>query len=354
MKKLFSLSLKQKKRITLLLLILAVILLCLAFFLTKNSEAGYEISTFSMGSYVQQTVYGKNREKAAQEAAQAVDALERLISWRVEGSDIQRLNAHAGQDFISIDPATWEILKDSLSVCEKSGGAFDITIAPLSQLWRFDETPHLPKDSLIQSLLSQVDHRVLSLSEDHQAALQKSGFAIDLGAVGKGAACDAMIKVYEEQGVDRAVAAVGGSVGFWGQKPFGAPWKVTVRDPGAAGGMGVLSLHEGFVSTSGSYERTFVDEETGKTYHHLLDPKTGYPAETHLVSVTVISEKGSLSDALATACFVLGMEESAALLKEFRANAVFVTDSKEVYLTEGIEKSFELTSSQYQIKGVLS
>lgn len=354
MKKLFPLSLKQKKLTTLLFLILAVILLCLTFFLFKGTEEGYQITTYSMGSYVQQTVYGNNREEAAAGAAQAVDALDRLISWRVEGSDIQRLNAHAGEDFISIDPTTWEILQDSLSVCEKSGGAFDITIAPLSQLWRFDETPHLPEDSMIQSLLSQVDHRVLSLPEEYEAALQKSGFAIDLGAVGKGAACDAIIKVYEEQGVDRAVAAVGGSVGFWGQKPFGTPWKVTVRDPDSPGGLGILSLHGGFVSTSGSYERTFVDEETGKTYHHLLDPKTGYPAETHLVSVTVLSNKGSLSDALSTACFVLGMEESVFLLREFQADAVFVTDSKEVYLTEGLEESFELTSSGYQLGGVVS
>ena len=157
-----------------------------------------------------------------------------------------------------------------------------------------------------------MDCTQLSLKEDGTAALQSHSAALDLGSVGKGAACDAAVAAYKEAGVDRAVVAVGGSVGVWGEKPFGQLWNIAVRDPDSEGSLGTLSVPSGFLSTSGSYEKQF--EEDGVTYHHILDPKTGYPAESGLVGVTIWSDSGVLSDALSTACFVLGMEESLPLL----------------------------------------
>ena len=130
MKCLEKLSEKQAKRITVVLLILGIALLACTAILTMGFGKGYEVTTYSMGSYVRQTVYGKEREEAARQAANAVAGLEDLISWRVEDSDIQKLNAQAGKEFIPIESQTWQILKLSLSVCEASGGAFDITIAP--------------------------------------------------------------------------------------------------------------------------------------------------------------------------------------------------------------------------------
>src|SRR5699024_9207852 len=126
--------------------------------------------------------------------------------------------------------------------------------------------------------------------------------------IGKGAACDAAVQMYQESGAEAGIVAVGGSIGLYGEKPDGSLWRLGVRDPNSgddrAEAMGLLDLASGFVSTSGSYEKTFT--ENGKTYHHLLDPKTGYPAESGLVSVTVVAKSGALSDALATAVFVLG------------------------------------------------
>ena len=353
MKCLEKLSEKQAKRITVVLLILGIALLACTAILTIGSGKGYEVTTYSMGSYVRQTVYGKEREEAARQAANAVAGLEDLISWRVEDSDIQKLNAQAGKEFIPVESQTWQLLKLSLSVCEASSGAFDITIAPLSQLWDFDDNPHLPKPSLIKAMLPQVDYSTLSLLEDGTAALRNSGTAVDLGAVGKGAACDAAVEIYRQNGVDRAIIAVGGSVGLFGEKPFGEPWKITVRNPENTGGMGELRLQEGFVSTSGSYEKTFTDEDTGKVYHHLLDPKTGYPAESGLVSVTVWGKSGALSDALSTACFVLGLEDSLPLLKEFGAGAVFLTEEHQVYVTENLAEAFSVSSSEYTFAGVV-
>ncbi len=329
------------------------ILICLGGFLllagltlfALTGDSGYTVTTFSMGSYVQQTVYGRNRELAAQNGASAAARLDDLISWRKEGSDVFRLNAQAGKEFISLDPATVEVLSPALEVCRASGGAFDITIAPLSRLWSFDNDPHLPEPEQIEDFRDKVDYTCFSLREDGTAALQKSAMALDLGAVGKGAACDAVVKSYESSGVDHAVVAVGGSIGVYGKKAFGSPWRIAVRDPAGNASLGTLSIESGFVSTSGSYEKNFT--ESGKTYHHILDPATGYPAETGLLSVTVWSGSGAKSDALSTACFVLGPEKSLPVLEEFGAEAVFVTEDGRVLVTAGLEDAFELDSREY-------
>lgn len=322
---------------------LGVLLVCAGVFLfAQVGGSGETVTTFSMGSYVQQTVYGKNAIENARLAANAVAELEDLISWRKEG-DVAKLNRLAGTDFTAIDPRTAAVLATSLSVCEKSGGAFDITIAPISRLWDFDENPHLPDEDLLNRFLDRVDYTALSVLGDNTAALRRYDTALDLGAVGKGAACDAAVSVYRDTGVTRAVVAVGGSVGLYGEKPFGEPWEIAVRDPFGSGSIGTLSLSGGFVSTSGDYEKCFT--ENGKNYHHILDPQTGYPAESGLSAVTVVSGSGVLSDALSTACFVLGVEKGAALLQEYSAEGVFITHDKQLFVTSGLRDRFQLTVS---------
>lgn len=334
-------SIKQKKtrkRFFWLILPGAALLIVglILFFLTGDSL--HEVTTFSMGTYVSQRVYGKNREEGAELAARAVAELDDLISWRNGEGDVAAINAAAGSEFVPLDERTQRVLRSAMDVCEKSGGALDITIAPLSRLWDFDGNPHLPADDMIRKFLAKVDYSVLSLPGDGTAALRLHETAVDLGAVGKGAACDAAVAAYEQAGVGRAVVAVGGSIGVYGKKPFGEPWKIAVRDPFRDGSLGTISLTKGFLSTSGSYEKYFT--ENGKTYHHLLDPATGYPAENGLLSVTVKSGEGALSDGLSTACFVLGVERSLPLLKEFDADAVFVTEDRQVYVTAGLWEEF--------------
>lgn len=342
-------KIKLKKNLPTVLGITAgLLLLGASLFFFFGTDSGYTVTTYSMGSYVQQTLYGKSEEKAARSAAGAIAELENLLSWRREESDVQKLNLQAGKEFVSLQPATISVLETALSVCEKSGGAFDITIAPLSLLWDFDGTPTVPAEKLIKDLLPRVDYTVLSLQPDGTAALKKAGAALDLGAVGKGAACDEAVRVYAEEGLDRGIIAVGGSVGLYGEKPFGQPWHIAVRNPAGSGSLGELTLKSGFVSTSGSYEKTFT--ENGKTYHHLLNPDTGYPAEGELVSVTVVSQGGALSDALSTACFVLGMEKSLPLLQEYRAQALFITSKNEIFATDGLKEAFSLSSKEYILR----
>ena len=252
---------KKAKHLTLIFVaVLFLVIVVLALFpLLDREEERYEVTTYAMGSYVQQTVYGENREDAAVKAADAVEALEQKISWRVANSDIQKLNNNAGKDWVTLSDETLNVLTQAQSVSEKSGGAFDVTIAPISRLWDFDdELNEVPDSDLITSLLPYVNYSLLRIDETEQtASLKNLGIAVDLGSVGKGAACDAAGRAYEEAGAKAAIIAVGGSVGVYGEKSSGKPWSVAVRDPNGDGSLGSVTLAEGFVSTSGSYEKYF-------------------------------------------------------------------------------------------------
>ena len=309
----------------------------------------FETTTYAMGTYVQQTVYGMESEKATSLGANSVVNLENEISWRMVDSDICKLNENAGKDWTEVSDSTYNILEDAIAVSEKSGGAFDLTIAPISQLWNFDDSPtEPPKDELIQKLLPYVDYTQLRADETNNSfSFKSSGYAVDLGAVGKGAACDAVISSYMGTNIDYAIVAVGGSIGTYGAKPFGDKWKIAVRNPDGGNSIGTIEIDGGFVSTSGNYEKYF--DYNGKRYHHIIDPSTGYPVENDLTSVTVICDSGTISDALSTACFVKDYEESLSLLKEFNAQAVFVYKDKTVKVTDGLGDSFKISNEEYKI-----
>lgn len=333
----------------------AVLLAAAVFFFirARQNTQGYESATSVMSGYVQQTVYGKNREPAATAAAEGVARLESRISWQVDGSDAARLNDAAGTDWISIDPQTAALLQTCLDAAEKSGGAFDPTILPLSSLWDFGgENQHLPQKDQIRAFLPYVNYRNLRVNiADSTASLKLHSTAIDLSGVEMGAACDAAVQEYRKAGVSGAIAAVGESVGVYGQKPDRTPWQVAVRSPATAGGpqetIGQVDLDSGFLSTCGIDQTSFA--KSGVLYHHILDPRTGYPAENELISVTVHSENGALSDALSYACFVLGTEKGEALLNQYHADGIFISRTKNVAVTGALKTRFRITDGSYSL-----
>lgn len=344
---------KNSKPVVLLSAILVVIILTLIFLWTKYGHRAitYECTNYAMGTFVQQTVYGRNRVEAAKAAAKSVGELENLISWRVNGSDIDKLNQYSGSDWTKLNTKTVALLQQCLDVAEKSGGAFDPTILPISSLWDFGgDNQHVPSSDEIKKYIKYVDYRNLRVdTAESSASLKYHYMAVDLGAVGKGAACDEAIAAYKAAGADAAIIAVGGSVGVYGTKPDKSAWHIAVRDPKdiESASMGTIDLTSGFVSTSGSYEKCFT--ENGVTYHHLLNPKTGYPENNGLISTTVICENGALSDALSTACFILGKEKGMALLKEYHAEGIFIDSENKVYITDNLRNSFKIAKNSYQL-----
>nr|WP_319487824.1 FAD:protein FMN transferase [uncultured Caproiciproducens sp.] len=346
---------KNKKTVVLLITLLTIIIICLIFIWVKYGQRAksYECTNFAMGTYIQQTVYGKNAQVAATAAAKKIGELENLISWRITDSDIYKLNQASGSDWIKLDARTIALLQKSLDVAQKSNGAFEPTILPITSLWDFGgSNQHVPAKNDITKYLKYVNYNDLRVNtKDSTASLKQHYMAVDLGAIGKGAACDEAVASYRQSGADCGIVSVGGSVGVFGTKSDKSAWHVAVRDPRSSetqsASMGTIDLHSGFVSTSGTYEKTFT--ENGVTYHHLLNPKTGYPENNGLISVTVICDNGALSDALSTACFVLGREKGIALLKEYNANGIFIDSDSKVFATDNIINSFKIVNKQYTL-----
>ncbi len=337
--------LPKGKRAILILLPLALVLAGLAIWQFAHREREYQLDSFAMGSYVRQTVWGREPEKAAAETVQRIGELEREISWRREG-DVARVNSQAGGEPVALSDSVGELLAEMVELCERSSGALDITLGPVMGLWDFANEPRLPEAGELAERMALVGWQEVELTGD-SLSLGREGMSLDLGAIGKGAACDVALDEYSRSQVQAAVIAVGGSVGLYGQKPGGGDWQVGVRDPEGSGSLGVLSLPGGFVSTSGSYEKYF--EQDGKKYNKILDPRTGNPAESGLVSVTVwcppgmdVKYPGALSDGLATACFVLGLEDGMELLESYGAEGIFITEDGDITVTKGLEGRFTL------------
>ena len=273
-----------------------------------------EKTSIAMDTIVGVKLYGAPSGSEAEAAMNVVTGLEGVISRYKEGSDVYRLNK-TGKCKSTLLPV---VLTQCKAIEEASNGKFDLSVGAVSALWDFDaETPRLPDDTALQAALSTVDYSKVTVTGDTVAA--SPGQQLDLGSIGKGLACD-MVKQY----LTSAGVKVGGSILAFGQKSDKKePWSIAIRHPRKENAfLGYIRLSEGFVSTSGDYERYF--EQDGVRYCHLLDATTGYPADSGLCSVTVVCQNGMLSDALSTACYLLGEEASKPLLEANDAAAVFV------------------------------
>lgn len=326
----------------------------------------------AMGTIVSQTLYvqqgagERETEKEAQpETASIMQLLTELeqqeLSWRIADSEVARINAQACENAeadadsgrpqespitVSISPSMYDLLSRIWQVSEDSGGAMDVTLGRLSRLWNLDEPAEqisIPTSEQIQAALADCGYRSVQLSDG--TITLPAGMQLDLGAVGKGIACDRIREYLSSQPqITGAVVAVGGSVVTYGQKPDGSPWKVAIMHPREEGKyLGILSLTgEHYISTSGDYERYVMAD--GVRYHHILDPATGYPARSGLCSVTIVCDSGLLADALSTACFVLGPEQGLALAEVYGAEALMVEEDGRLYMTEGMEEMYDAHS----------
>jgi thiamine biosynthesis lipoprotein len=276
-------------------------------------------------------------EELLRAAEQEIYGLEKLLSVTDEGSEVYALN-RAGEGALS-EPAA-ALLRSGLALCERTGGALDLTVYPLVRAWGFTTGEYrVPSEEERAALLEKVDYTGVSVDGAGRVTLPP-GTELDLGSVAKGWAADRVTALWREAGVTSALLNLGGNVHALGTKPDGTAWRVAVADPfGGSGCLGVLEVTDKAVVTSGGYERYF--ERDGETYWHILDPATGAPAKSGLVSVTVVGEKGVTCDGLSTALFVLGAEKAAALWRESDDfEAVFVTEAGEILVTAGLAGCF--------------
>lgn len=261
----------------------------------------------AMDTVMSLTAYGENADAALDEAVAEVNRLDRLFSTGRADSEVSRLNA-AGRLTVSEDTA--QLLERAVALYEDTGGLFDPTVYPLVELWGFPTKEYrVPTESEIQELLPLVDGGAVSLA-GNEAALAP-GQAIDLGGIAKGYASARLAEIFAQHHVTSALIDLGHNIQAVGARPDGTPWRVAVQDPVGDGGdwAAVVEVTDEAVVTSGGYERFF--EENGETYIHIIDPRTGKPAASDLLSVTIVSPDGALADGLSTALYIMGSQDAA-------------------------------------------
>lgn len=303
-------------------------------------------SRIMMGTVVDMRVYGKSAEKAMEQAYAKIQEIENRMSVNLEGSEISQINKAAGLNPVKVSTETIAVLQKAIEFAQLTNGAFDPTIGPLVSAWGIStDHPRVPTVIEIDYLTDLINWQDVEIkAEENQVSLARPGMAIDLGAIAKGYAADEAVAVLRANGVESAFVNLGGNVYVIGAKPDNSPWRIGIRDPFAQEAnsfVGVISATDTSVVTSGTYERYFV--KNGVTYHHILDPKTGYPAESDLASVTIISPESIVADAVSTSTFLIGKEAGKALIESLpNVEAVLVDKDRNVWVSSGIRNQFEI------------
>lgn len=292
----------MKKR---LLALLLAALTALSLTACGAEEQPVTSQIFAMDTVMDFAVYGENAQAALTAASQEINALEQRLSRTRAGSEISTLNETGSAE---LSDETVQLLQSALALSNETGGAFDITIAPLVTAWGItSDTPRVPSQEEIASLLPLVGSEHVRI--DGNRVTLDAGCSVDLGGIAKGYASDRVAQIFREQGVT-GTASLGGNVYVSGKKSDGSAWRVAVRDPQNTDDYAaVLALEDAFAITSGGYQRNFTAPD-GTVYQHILNPKTGCPVQSDLLSVTIVSDSGTLADACSTALYVMGEQEA--------------------------------------------
>lgn len=298
----------------------------------------YTSTFFAMDTVMELTAYGSGGDEALADAQALVEELDRLLSVTGEDSEIRAANRG---ETVLLSDSTADLLSLALGLCADTRGALDVTIYPVVRAWGFTTGQYqVPDSGTLSALLDSVDYTQVVVESG--ALTLPGGVELDLGSVAKGYTGDRIMSIFQEAGLTSAKITLGGNVQVLGNKPDGSPWRVGIRDPGSDGYAFVVEVTDRAVVTSGGYERYF--EQDGVRYWHIIDPATGCPARSGLVSVTIISQSGVLADALSTALFVMGAEQAA---DYWRArddfDFILIGEDGSVTITEGIEDSFSFS-----------
>ncbi len=330
----------------------ALLLTIFALSLTACGETAAESETrtvYAMDTVMNLTVYGENAAAALESAEKELHTLdEAVLSRTAEGSELYALNTSNGETVeYGADDILPALIETALTISDATDGAFDPTLAPVLDAWGFTKDERrVPSADELKELLSHTGCGKVALEKtaDGWTVTLLDGAQLDLGGIAKGYAADLLRAQLEKEGVTSATLDLGGDVFVMGRKTDGSDWRIAVKDPADTESyLGVVSAADKFIVTSGVYERYF--EENGVRYHHILDPKTGSPAESGLVSVTVLCENGAWADALSTACFVLGPDGALALRDDLADQGtdfelILVTDDGRVLYTDGLADAF--------------
>ncbi len=326
-----------------------LILICLFLCGCQKQQEMEEIQLFAMDTFMDLKASGENGREALLKAEKEINHLERLFSTTLEQSEVFQINQNAGQTAVSVSDDTLHLMQKAKEYYTLTDGAFDITIAPVVKAWGFtEEVKKVPSEEELQQKLQLVSNDKLRI-ENNTILLEQKNMAVDLGGIAKGYTSDKVNEILKQEGITSAVLYLGGNVSVIGRKEDNTKWRVAIQDPLEEEKFaGILNIEDCSIITSGVYQRFF--EQNGKKYHHIIDSRTGKPAETGLLSVTIVSKNGTMADALSTSFMVMGVEKSSDLWKKSNDfGAIFITNKKEIYITQDIADAFELEQSEYTL-----
>jgi FAD:protein FMN transferase len=324
---------------------------CFAFLLflqsacTHQKDGIYQKSKILMDTLVTITVVSASESKAEKsvEAAFAeIEKLEKLLNFYSAESEISLINKNAGLFSVKVSSDILRLVDKALYVSEKTEGSFDITIGPLTSMYNFHKQIR-PDDGKIREKLPLINYRDLLIDNAKSTIyLKRRGMLIDPGGIAKGYAADMAVETLKKQGIPAGIVAIAGDIKAFGLKPDGTPWKIGIRNPNATGDkddiMATVELTDMAISTSGDYERYFISK--GNKFHHLLDPKTGYPAGG-CRSVTIIAKEGVFADAFATGIFILGPEKGMTVFEKTGFSGIIIDGSGTTHITPDLRGKIE-------------
>ena len=316
----------------------------------QTTEATAQI--FAMDTVMEVAAYGEHAEQAVKYTEKRIEELENRLSRTKADSLVSGLNRDGSIRHLTYD--YWNLIARAKEYRDATNGAFDITIAPVMDAWGFTgDSFRVPEQSELDTLLKKVNSDAIQmLGSPSDSVTLGEGQAIDLGGIAKGYTSDWVEQTFRGDGIENGKISLGGNVFVLGTKPDGSDWRVGIKDPRNESGLAaILSLRDAYAITSGGYERYF--EENGKTYHHIIDPATGYPADSGLLSVTVVAAdngpdwagagNGAMCDAFSTALFVMGEEQALDFWRNggYDFDLVLVTEDGRVVITAGLADRFE-------------
>ncbi|MFP4376096.1 MAG: FAD:protein FMN transferase [Spirochaetales bacterium] len=309
-----------------------------------------------LGTVLTVTLYGDDTGPIFDQIFERVAEIESKMSTSEDDyqtTELLEVNRAAGDRPIEVSSDTFYVVEQALEYSRLSNGRFDLSVAPLVGLWGIGtDSAQVPSEQRINDALAKVDYSKVELSQDREAIyLPERGMGVEVGAIAKGYAADEAGRIIRESGKDSALLDFGGNILTIGTKPDGSLWRIGVQLPESQARRGVFigiaEVEDLSVVTSGTYERFFVQDDV--RYHHILDTETGYPVRNRLESVTIVTEDSIRADALSTSIFAMGLEEGLRFAEELSdAEALFVTEDKEIHMTSGMGDFFRLTNNEYE------
>lgn len=304
-----------------------------------------------MGTVTDFTAYGKNAEEAIEKGKEILLDLESKMSLTLKNSEVNQINQQAGKSAVQVSEDTFTVIERALQYSELTKGSFDITIAPITSLWNIgQEDQRIPEDGEIQEALALVNYKDIKINKEERSVfLEKEGMKIDLGGIAKGYAADKILNAFQQMGVENALISVGGNIKAIGENPQkNRSWRVGLRHPREARGsfFATTDLESGeTVVTSGDYERFFIEDDI--RYHHIFNAKTGRPADSDIIGVSIITNDSMNADGLSTSVFLLGSQEGIKLIESLEGTeAIVITKDLEIRMTEGAKNKVEILEEQ--------